>query len=214
MCDVEVTGFNGLHLATFAGWNHNLVDDGLRLLDVPNHLTTHDLVALRNLRLKGPDLFHVKGICVNTTGDEHTHHFLERCKRALNSVVNLGQEAGAQCDGQRFFGVQHRFARTNTRGVFVHLNNGLVTVQFNHFAHQTFMANAYHVVHRSVHASGGHDRSRNSVDYSFIAHFFFLLVLVGTSLPQIDSYGLANGISQGVVFLRTDPEDGRRYRRR
>ena len=208
LCDVEITGFDGLDLAALTGWNHDLVNDGLGFLDVADNLAARHFIALGDLRLKRPGLFHVKRIGIDTTGDEHTHDFLKGSKRSLDTVVNLGQEAGAQGNGQRLFGVQHGFAGPNTRGVFVHLDNSLVAVQFNHFTHQTFMANTHNVIHCSVHARGGYDRSRNSVNHSFIAHFFFLLFLVGTSLPQIDSYGLTNGVSQGGVFLRTDAEHG------
>ena len=96
LCDIEISGFNRFH-STAGGWrNHDLVNDCVCFLDVPNNLTANHFIANSDLRFEGPDLFEVEGICIDTTGDEHTHFFLQCWERALDTIINLGQKSRSE----------------------------------------------------------------------------------------------------------------------
>ena len=72
------------------------MNDGFSFLHVSNHLPSYHFVASSNLWFKGPDLFEVECVSVNTTGDEDTHFLLKGRERALDTVVNLGQQTRSE----------------------------------------------------------------------------------------------------------------------
>ena len=145
-------------------------------------VAARDLVTDGGHGLEGPGLLHVESVGVDTTGDEEAHLLLKRLERALNTVVNLGEQAGSERHREGLLGVQHGLTGTDAGGVFVHLNDGLVAVDFDHFAHEAFLTDTHHVVHRGAHAFGRDHRSGNAVDLSFVAHSSSSNVC-GTSCP-------------------------------
>ena len=168
--DVEIAALDALDGARHVGWDHDLVDDGLGFLHVADDVAARDRVTDGSHRLEGPGLLHVEGVSVDTTGDEEAHLLLERLERTLDTVVNLGEQTGSQRHREGLLGVQHGLTRTDAGGVFIHLNDGLVAVDFDHFAHQAFFTDTYDVVHGGTHALGRDHRPGNAVDLSFFAH--------------------------------------------
>lgn len=55
--------------------------------------------------------------------------FSDLCERPLNSVKNLVQNAGGECDGNRGAAAVNRHSGTQPAGLFIDLNGGAASLQ-------------------------------------------------------------------------------------
>ena len=97
-------------------------------------IARHHHVASLGNRGKVPLLVTREGLEVLTALQEEAAFFGKLGQRVLKTVKNLGQKAGAKFHGQKFAGEFHLVTRLEARGVFEHLEFGVVTADTDDFA--------------------------------------------------------------------------------
>ena len=93
----------------------------------------HHIARLRD-RGKRPFLVAGERLQILTALQEEAAFFGELRERVLQTIKDLGQEAGAKFYGQKFAGEFHLVTRLEPRGVFEHLEFGVVTADTDDFA--------------------------------------------------------------------------------
>ena len=144
--------------------DHDLLDDGLRLLDGADDDAAVDGVADLERGLEVPLLGVVEAGREDTAEDEVAHLVLEDLQGALDAVVDGGEEAGAELDGEGGAGLDDGLAGLDARGLFVDLDDGLVARDLDDLAHELLVAHEDDVVHAGLDARGGHDGAGDTVD--------------------------------------------------
>jgi hypothetical protein len=128
-----------------------------------------------------PLLLVVQAGHVDAALDEVTHLLLQELKGALDSVVDAGEEARAEFDGQGHARVLDRFAGLDARRVLVDLDDRFLTADLDDLAHEAFVADTDDVVHARRDADGGDDGARDAVNGAGL--------LGGHGLLLLDSQG-------------------------
>ena len=84
---------------------------------------------------------------IEAVRDERAGFFLQRAKRALNAVKNIGQDARAQRDRHRCAGGFDRFSGLQAGCSLIDLNGGLLVRQTDDLADQPALTDIDHLHH-------------------------------------------------------------------
>src|SRR5208337_3825531 len=150
LVDGEVTAPDGLDDAClYVGREHDLMDD-IGLLHLAKDCARFDLVAGFHERFECPLLLMGKTRRGDTTLDEISHLVHKDGKRALDTVIDTGEEPGAELDCKRETGVYDRLAGPDARCILVYLDNGILALDLDDLTHQRFFSDLDHIVHVGV----------------------------------------------------------------
>ena len=170
-------GLNGLNGTAHFGRDHNLVEDGVGLLNGADDVAADHLVAGLDSGVKIPFLIPVQGGNLHTAGQvvpfDLPHDDLQR---ALDAVVDVLDQAGAQLHRKGGAGSDHIGARAQARGLLIDLDRGGAAGHGEDLADQTLLAHTDHVGHVGLlHAGGHHQRAGDLNDFSHrLSRTFFL----------------------------------------
>ena len=90
--------------------------------------------------------------------DEVAHFVNEHLERSLDPVIDTGQQPGPELDSERQAGILHRFTGPDAGGIFVDLDDGILTLDLDDLPHQFLMADLHHIIHVRVETDGSYDR--------------------------------------------------------
>ena len=138
--------------------NHDLVHGGAGLLDGADDVAAGDLVAGLGSGLKLPLFLTVQRGHLNASCDGGAGELHDLLQGALNTVVNIFQQAGAQLNGQGRAGGDYFRTGADAGGLFVDLNRGGVAVHRQNLTDQMLLAYSDHVCHVGVLHAGGNDQ--------------------------------------------------------
>ena len=108
--------------------------------DAADVIARDELVAGLGDRGEVPDGFHVEGVEVEPALEEESGLFGEEVQGVLESVVDLGEEAGSECDAQHVAGEFDGVVDLESGGAFVDLEVGAVAAHADDLAFEAFVA--------------------------------------------------------------------------
>ena len=162
-----VAGFDGpLHGAGDAVGDHDFVEDDFSFGHSAQHVAAGNLVAFLGDRGVGPFFLTGEGGDFDAAGQVVGVGLLnDFLQRALDAVVNIFDDAGAELDAQRRAGSFHLSAGAQAGGLLIDLNGGPVAGHRKDFTDQPLIAHADGVLHiRIAHAVGDDQRAGNLDD--------------------------------------------------
>ena len=198
--DLEVAGVQLHDGAALAGRAHDTVEDGIRFLHGSVDIAGSNLVAVTQLRLKVPDLVPIQCRFVDTAPDVGAVLFAHGGQRALDAVINTGQQSGSQLDRQRRTGGNDLVAASQPRRFLVYLDGGAIPVHFDDLTDQAVLPDAHHVEHIGVPHPLGDDKGSGHLQNLSFNHIFLFLLSAFSAEPVMP-------IPQHPVFL--PPQAGR-----
>ena len=175
--DRERAGAHAAERARQTRRHHDPVLDDLRLLNPAQPLSRGHLLAAVGGCVEFPDALLIDRGRLDAARDELAVVTGDHVQRALDAVVNLLDEAGAELDRELRARAGHFLARADAAGLFVDLNRHAVAFDADGLPEQARVADLDHLVHdRVVQALRLHQWARNPRDDP--SHFL-LLPLVG-----------------------------------
>ena len=175
-----------------SGGQHDLVEDGLGLLDRAQHIATHHPGPGLDGRGERPLLLPVQGGHLHAPGESVASADLpDDLQRALDPVVNILDQAGAQLHGQGRAGGDHLSAGPQSGGLLIDLDGGGVPSHIQDLADQALLAHTDHVGHVGLlHPCGHHQRAGDLDDLSHRLITFFRVNFYKISAPTARSTAL------------------------
>ena len=134
------------------------------LLDGTDHIAADDLIACLGHRREVPLLLPAQRGDLDTAGDIGARLLHDLLQRALDAVVNILDQAGAQLHRQGGAGGDHLGAGAQAGRLLIDLDGGGVPVHVQDLADQTLLAHADHVGHIRVLHPGGDDQRAGNLD--------------------------------------------------
>ena len=157
-----------LYGAVYRGRDHYLMADDLRLVDISENVAAGNLGAGFDACREFPLFLSVKRRQVYAplnVGAADLSHFLER---TLNSVVYVGNYAGAQLNGEGRARGNDLFAASQSGSLLIDLYGCAVPVHLDDLTDELVLADANHVEHICFsHALGNDERTRYFYYLSF-----------------------------------------------
>ena len=173
--NAEITGIQLHDGALLTGRAHDLVGDDLGLLHRAVDVARGNGVAVAEGGLEVPELIPIQSGLVNTLDDVGAILLPHGLQGALDTVVNGGDEAGAQLHRQRRARRHHLVAAAQSRGLLVDLDGGAVAVHLDDLTDQTSLTDTHHVEHIGIpHPLGDDQRTGYLQNFSFY-HVYLLL---------------------------------------
>ena len=159
---------DGDDLALHLGGDHDLVEDGVGLLDGADDVAADDLGAGLHGGGKLPLLLPVQGRHFHAAGQVVALHLLhDDLQGTLDAVVDILNQAGAQLYGQRGAGGDHFRPGTQAGGLLVNLDGSGIAGHGEDLADQALLAHTDHVGHVGLsHTGGDHQRTGDLNDFS------------------------------------------------
>ena len=108
--------------------------------DAADVVAGNELVAGLCDRGEVPDGFHVEGVEIEPALEEESGLFGEEVQGVLESVVDLGEEAGSECDAQHVAGEFDGVVDLESGGAFVDLEVGAVAAHADDLAFEFLVA--------------------------------------------------------------------------
>ena len=158
-------GLDGDDLPLHPGRDHDLVEDRGGLLHRADDVAPYYLGARLHHGLEIPLLLPVQGGHLHTSGEVISLHRLhDDLQRALDAVVDVLDQAGAQFHGQGGAGGDHLRPGTQAGGLLIDLDGGGVPIHGQHFSDQALLAHPDHVGHVGLLEPGGHHQRAGDLD--------------------------------------------------
>ena len=183
---------------------HDLVEDGVGLLDRAQHVAADDLVPRLHHGGELPLLLPVQGGHLHAPGQVvASAHLPDDLQGALNAVVDIFDEAGTQLHGQGGAGGDHLRPGAQAGGLLIHLDGGRVPGHVQDLADKALLPHPDHVGHVGLlHPRGHHQRAGNFYDLSHR----LLPSFCRTPAPKAGSRGNAPGFTPGVKEISSRAE--------
>ncbi len=171
----EGAGLDGLHGALQGGGHHDLVEHHAGLLDGAQHVAADHLVAGLGHGGEVPLLLPVQGGHLHATGQVVVPRLPhDALQGALDAVVDVLNDAGAQLHAHGRAGGLHHRAGAQAGGLLVHLDGRRIAVHVQNLADQALLAHPHHVGHVGVLQPRRHHQRAGDLD-NFSAQCFNLL---------------------------------------
>ena len=119
-----------------------------------------------------PDALCIERLNVRAACDKgRAAALLDGLERTLDAVKDIVQQTGAECDRHTRSGGIHRVAGTQTCGLLIYLDGGLLVVHSDDLACEALSADVDHFHHCKTRvAENGNDRSVYAENYIIMAH--------------------------------------------
>ena len=171
------------------------MEDDFRLGHGAQHVAAHHLVAHFGDGGVGPLLRAGDGVHLHAAGQVVGAGLLDDLlQRALDAVVDVLDDAGAQLYAQGRAGGDHRRAGSKAGGLLIDLDGGPVAGHVQDLTDQALLAYADHVGHVGVGQTVGHHQGAGDLDDFSLTHSF-------TAFPfQIKGF-YACRASRGTVIV-------------
>ena len=150
---------------------HDAVQDGFRLRDGAEHVAASDGAADGSGGREGPLLFTRQGRGLHAAGDVWPLQAHDLLERALDAVIDVADEAGAELHGQRRAGAHDLRAGAEPARLLIDLDGGAASRHIQNLSDQPLFADADDVGHVGRFQSIGHDQRAGYLDY--FAHTTF-----------------------------------------
>ena len=156
--DGEIAGADRFDGSDDTVGDHDLVQDDLRLLNRAKDVAGRYLVAHFGGGSEGPFFIAVKRRNFDAACEAVADFCADFLQRALDTVVDIGNQSRSKLNAHRDAGRFHRLARSKPRGFLVNLDRSLVAVDLDDLADETLFADAHNVKHVGVAHSLGDDQ--------------------------------------------------------
>ena len=155
----EAAGLDLLHSAAHLGRHHDLMQDRRRLLHRAEHVAADQVVSHLGDSGEVPLLLAVeRGDLLATRQEVAARLLADDLQRALDAVVNILDQTGAELNRQRRAGRHDLCPRAEARGLFIHLNSGGIAAHRQNFADEVLLAHADDIRHIRFRKSRRHDQ--------------------------------------------------------
>ena len=158
LVDREVAAGDALDRALHLRGHHDLVQDGRRLLDGADHVAAGDGGAGLHNGVKVPDALAVERGHLDAAGDVGAGQVADLGQRALDTVIDILQHAGAKLHGQRHTGGLDLRAGAKARGLLIDLDGRAVAGHIQDLADQALLADTHNVGDVGIGKAIGHDQ--------------------------------------------------------
>ena len=156
--------------------DHDLVEDGGRLLHGAEHVAGDELIALLRRRDEVPDLLAVERRNAHAAGDRLAGEIADLRQGTLDAVIDIFEHAGPELHAQRHTGRHDLGAGAKAGGLFVDLNGGAASGHIQYLADQVLFADTDNVRYVGVlQTVGHHQRSGYFNHFSAQCSTFFPL---------------------------------------
>ena len=188
----EAAGLDLLHSAAHLGRHHDLVQDRRRLLHRAEHVAADQVVSHLGDSGEVPLLLAVeRGDLLAARQEVAARLLADDLQRALDAVVNILDQTGAELNRQRRAGRHDLCPRAEARGLFIHLNGGTIAAHRQNFADEVLLAHADDIRHIRFRKSRRHDQRAG--DLNDLSHKAFAPFLQNVR---------ADGLFRGRVHAR------------
>ena len=158
LVDREVAAGDALDRALHLRGHHDLVQDGRRLLDGADHVAAGDGGAGLHNGIKVPDALAVERGHLDAAGDVGAGQVANLGQRALDTVIDILQHAGAKLHGQRHTGSLDFRAGAKARGLLVDLDGRAVAGHIQDLADQALLTDTHNVGDVGIGKAVRHDQ--------------------------------------------------------